>query len=480
MDELRCGTGRQHLEAHRLGGAGVAVGDREIEIVGAGLGVARLPSHHAGGGIQRGAERQAVGGEGEVGAGRGGGVRHHHQLVALAEGLAGDWRQGDRLLGIGDLEYHLGGHAEGAVSRGEGGVGIGSGAGVARRPVEDLSGRIEAGARRQPVGGDQHGGTGRLDHADGEADGGALAAILFGRQPDEIRRLVAAGHAEHEALNAVRPLGVEGLYRDRGLRRGSAGHHPGDHAGGGIDGEPGRAGQHAIQNGVVARVRRLRRVGEGLAHGGAGGRRAGEGRRVIRIDRTGHADREIRLGVARIVDGDGGAGNRGARRQDAVGWQIGAEVDQIAPVVRGALGAQRQAGGSVGGAEHQHRRQIQVGGSDVGQRQVIRDGAGALIGAGVVDRDADHRRQIADGLEGGDIRLRQRDALGAEHPGDGQRVGVRQQGAERQQHGAGRRVIDCRLYRNRALGGADQRVVRGVQHVAGQRAVGGHILVEGH
>ena len=441
----------------------------------------RRPGQPPAAGVERRAIGQIVNREGQRRARLARRQRQEDQTVALAQGFGANRGQGHGTRHVGDAECHPRRDIEPAIRRREHRIRIGARAVVSRRPGEHAGARIEARSRRQAVGGDEHRQSLRIDHTHGEAEGRAFLAVDRAGDAGEIRRRVAAAHAEHETLDGGGAVAVEHLqrHRRRGRRRGA--HGPGDIAGAGVDRQPPGAGQHAVQHRVVVLVRGPRRVGEEGAHRRPGRRRGGEGGGMVGIGRRRQAQREIRASVVGRDDRDRAAGGLCAHLQDAA-RQAAAKVDQVPPVIGAPGGALRQAGGAAGRVEHQHGGQMQRRIADVGQRQVVGDAVVQPVVTGVRHRDPHEAGEVVQAAERRDI---SRGQMLPAHAGDAganrQRVVVGQQRAEAQQHGARARVVNGGLDRDGAVHGPCQRVVRRVEHAARVGAVGRqHVLVEGH
>ncbi len=433
---------RVHVEyddVRRLGRAGLAVADREPNLVNTLLRIVRRPQEQAGVRIEARTSRQISAGVSQrrAAAGVGGLELDLHRRSFLADGVR-RLQQGRRLRIRCDHNGDVLAHLLHAVADGEAHVRIGAGRSVGRRPRQRLVGRVERGTRRQIIGKIRQRVVVRIDGLHRQRQRRAFLAIHRRRQAAERRRQVHALHLDGEGLRRGAAGRIVDLQHHLGLRGADDAWRPRYEPRPGIDRHARRSAVQHVAELVAIAIEtnrlvliglgdRCRRDRVGNKHGGLiAGRHAGH----RRIECDGYA--------GRIVNRDGLARRTLARFEDAVSRQVAAQVDQPRPVRCTTLGALRLAGELVHRRQMQHHGQEQVVRAGIGERHVEGHCAGLEVAASQIELQIDYRREVRGRSERRVEFLRQVDARAAAYAREHtQLIIVGRQGVKGQHGGPG-------------------------------------------
>ncbi len=476
------GVDVEHRNRRRLGGAGLAVAHRERDRVDAVLRIIGRPGENAGLRIQEAAGRQQVAGIGE---------RQSVDIACLQRDANRGALVGDKVRRLDQLrrlrrrrDHDRGDLADlvKAIAGDEGHIGVGARGMEIRHPDQRMLLGIEDGPRRQIVHPIDQPVAIRIGRLDWDRQGHAFLAVDLVGQRGHDRSAVHTRHVEREDLRVVGPARIVDLQSHRGATKTARCRHPGHEPGCGIDRHALRSlDQHEGQR-IAIGVKRGGLVGVGLSSVRRHDRVGDEDRRRVARQHTTDAGVERDRPAIGIRDRDGPAGRRMAGEQNAIGRQIGAEIDQPGAVGGAAGRSERLAVKMLRGRQLQHQRKHQIVRALVGDDDVEGNRAGLAVAARQREGHVEHRGDVADGREAGRVGLCQRQA--GRTPDAGQDlelvvIGVKRREAE---HGRARRlVVGDGLDRDQAGAVAAKLVIVGIKHRSRiTRRIRQHILVEGH
>ena len=411
-------------------------------------------------------------------------------------------------------------HLVPAIAGDHGDVVVVAGLVVARRPAEQAGGGIKAGACWQIAQQQRDGVAIGVGSQQRQAQALALAQGLVGQGIDD-RHMVGAGHGQHEAAqsdtapavdHAQQHLAVGAVSgRGRPLERGKVAE-----AGGAALNQRSLCEAHALgaaddlpEEQTPVAVLRAQGAGPGLA--GLGRRQVGaveveaavgldlaELRRQVVIGQGVDAMAQVELGPLtrawRAAQAAGRAHADGLGVQRLAGLERSAlqRCRQVKQPKLGLLGlALRSAEDGVtevaAGVEQQRERALEIVGADVGDADVVAQGAGQAVGAGVAEGEQDEVGDVRDRREHEVEGHAQVELLhAAQAAGDLQAPAPRRQIGQAQD-GALAGAVPAHAFgvqHEMAVGaGGDQAVVAGGEHRRGSRGVvtgraGPHGLVE--
>ena len=291
--ELRHRVGVGDDNAQRLHIGTAAVGDSEVDVVGADLDVARCPVEDAGTRVQRRAPGQ-VGPE----------IAQFGRLVAAARELdahhitlanrAITWLDElGRLLSLGDEEGHRGLRDRRAIADQEAHVEIGARGVIRRHPRKAATDRIEGGTGWQVVGPQREAVALGVSDDDVELDRLTLAALNLIRCRHKKRSPVALRDRDDEGLQRHGAANVEGGNGHRRVGRGIGARRPGGTAADDVHRHAARPLDQRVVDGLVVGVDGVDVIGPDLIDLARQNRCRLEFRRAVERAGARHAGGEV-------------------------------------------------------------------------------------------------------------------------------------------------------------------------------------------